>query len=80
MGSTIDDLKENKLKIEEDVFEITDFTNSSDWEKFIAGIEEIIVDWNLNAYVKFEVLHENELATNEWETKCANLRYIYFHI
>lgn len=30
------------------VFEITDHTTASDWERFIANIEEILTDWKLN--------------------------------
>ena len=32
---------------EEDVFEINDFSTSSDWERFIADLEEILTQWNL---------------------------------
>ncbi|CAF4735471.1 unnamed protein product, partial [Rotaria magnacalcarata] len=33
---------------EEDIFEIVDYTTASDWERFIARIEEILSDWKLN--------------------------------
>ncbi|CAM4952153.1 unnamed protein product [Rotaria socialis] len=35
-------------KEEEDIFEIVDYTTASDWERFIARIEEILSDWKLN--------------------------------
>ena len=68
------DKQPNKITSEEEVFEITDFTNSSDWERFITQIEEVISDWQLNSYVKFRPLNENELASSEWESKTTNLR------
>ena len=52
---------------DEEVFEITDFTNASDWEKFISQIEETITDWQLNHYIKFNPLSPNELTNREWE-------------
>ncbi|UJR36425.1 hypothetical protein I4U23_029148 [Adineta vaga] len=33
---------------EEDIFEIVDYTTASDWERFIARIEEILSEWKLN--------------------------------
>ena len=30
-----------------DVFEITDFTTASEWERFIARLEEIVHEWKL---------------------------------
>ena len=64
------------IKTEEDVFEITDFTNSSDWERFITQMEEAITNWQLNSYVKFHKLSGNELATSEWENKSVNLKFV----
>lgn len=29
------------------VFEITDYTTASDWERFIANLEQVLTDWNL---------------------------------
>ncbi|CAF3682762.1 unnamed protein product [Rotaria sordida] len=36
------------VKEEEDIFEIVDYTTASDWERFIARIEEILSEWKLN--------------------------------
>lgn len=30
------------------VFEITDYTTATDWERFIANLEEVLTEWNLN--------------------------------
>src|SRR5699024_4137351 len=32
---------------DEDVFEINDYSTSSDWERFVADLEEILTQWNL---------------------------------
>uniref|UniRef100_A0ABI7YAQ4 Rab3 GTPase-activating protein catalytic subunit n=1 Tax=Felis catus TaxID=9685 RepID=A0ABI7YAQ4_FELCA len=32
---------------ESEVFEITDFTTASEWERFISKIEEVLNDWKL---------------------------------
>lgn len=77
MSTHGDEVKLHKLTKEEDVFEITDFTNSSDWEKFTSGIEDVISEWNLNMLIKYYILDGHEFATGEWETKNAKLRYWY---
>uniref|UniRef100_A0A8C1CXJ1 RAB3 GTPase activating protein subunit 1 n=1 Tax=Cyprinus carpio TaxID=7962 RepID=A0A8C1CXJ1_CYPCA len=32
---------------ESEVFEITDFTTASEWERFISRVEEVLNDWKL---------------------------------
>ncbi|ELK27231.1 Rab3 GTPase-activating protein catalytic subunit [Myotis davidii] len=32
---------------ESEVFELTDFTTASEWERFISRVEEILNDWKL---------------------------------
>ncbi|GBO17283.1 hypothetical protein AVEN_17853-1, partial [Araneus ventricosus] len=32
---------------DQDVFEITDFTTASEWERFISKIEEVFHEWKL---------------------------------
>nr|CAB3265374.1 rab3 GTPase-activating protein catalytic subunit-like [Phallusia mammillata] len=60
---------------EEEVFEIIDFTNASDWEKFIAQIDEAIIDWHLNRYINLPPLQKNELTSGEWITKSTPLSF-----
>ena len=72
--NTVKQSSTGNIRREEEVFEITDFTNSSDWERFITQIEETISEWQLNSYVKFRPLAQNELASGEWESKISNLR------
>ena len=33
---------------DEGVFEITDYTTASDWERFISSLEEILTDWKIS--------------------------------
>ncbi|XP_068752396.1 rab3 GTPase-activating protein catalytic subunit-like isoform X2 [Montipora capricornis] len=33
---------------EDEVFEITDFTTSSDWERFAARLEQLLIEWKLD--------------------------------
>uniref|UniRef100_A0A4W6EGH0 RAB3 GTPase activating protein subunit 1 n=1 Tax=Lates calcarifer TaxID=8187 RepID=A0A4W6EGH0_LATCA len=32
---------------ESEVFEITDFTTASEWERFVSRVEEVLNDWKL---------------------------------
>ncbi|CAF0919567.1 unnamed protein product [Rotaria sp. Silwood1] len=51
-------------KEEEDIFEIVDYTTASDWERFIARIEEILSEWKLNGP---EISNtEVDFADGEW--------------
>lgn len=43
------------------VFEITDYTTASDWERFIAGLEETLTQWNLHKQTNNEGSYQ-ELA------------------
>jgi len=66
---------------EEEVFEITDFTNVTDWEKFVAQIDEKIIDWQLNCYARLPPLKKGEFTSGEWETvseklRCDFMRYL----
>ncbi|XP_076800537.1 rab3 GTPase-activating protein catalytic subunit-like isoform X1 [Clavelina lepadiformis] len=66
---------ENAVVQEDEVFEITDFTNASDWESFITQIEEIITNWNLTSYVKLQPLQNNEITNGDWEAVTAHLKF-----
>ena len=61
---------------DEEVFEITDFTTVTDWERFSAQIEEIVGEWQLNHYIKFIPLLKNELATGDWEVKTSVVKLV----
>uniref|UniRef100_F6XUI4 Rab3 GTPase-activating protein catalytic subunit n=1 Tax=Ciona intestinalis TaxID=7719 RepID=F6XUI4_CIOIN len=62
---------------EEEVFEITDFTNATDWELFISKIEEVIGEWHLNSYTRTTPLCAitNEMRNGTWETRTADISF-----
>lgn len=46
-----------------------DFSTASEWEIFIARLEEIILEWKLHLEKIGPPLKNNELSTGEWEIK-----------
>lgn len=47
------------------VFEITDYTTASDWERFVANLEEILIDWKLHngsSQAKSQELHPGAIS------------------
>ncbi|XP_035661424.1 rab3 GTPase-activating protein catalytic subunit-like isoform X2 [Branchiostoma floridae] len=54
---------------ESEVFEITDFTTASEWERFVARIEEVINEWKLANLAPGPPLLKGELSTGEWEDR-----------
>ncbi|CAF1416356.1 unnamed protein product [Adineta steineri] len=52
------------VKEDEDIFEIVDYTTASDWERFIARIEEILSEWKLNGPEMSNT--EVDFADGEW--------------
>lgn len=60
------------------VFEITDYTTASDWERFIAGLEEILGDWKLQNTNKHRCFHElpaGFISRGLWHEKHEVLRF-----
>lgn len=62
------------------VFEINDYTTASNWERFIALVEEIITQWSLNNSDKDVEKPESPLAAGDickgvWHEKHEILRY-----
>ncbi|XP_014676011.1 PREDICTED: rab3 GTPase-activating protein catalytic subunit-like, partial [Priapulus caudatus] len=49
------------------VFEITDFTTASDWERFIARLEEVIHEWKLTNQPVKPHLQRDEIANGTWD-------------
>lgn len=46
-----------------------DFSTASEWETFIARLEEIILGWKLHLEKIGPPLKSNELSTGDWEIK-----------
>ncbi|XP_022111820.1 rab3 GTPase-activating protein catalytic subunit-like [Acanthaster planci] len=60
---------------ESEVFEITDFTTASEWERFIARLEQIIHDWKLTTYVRGPPLKKGEFSAGEWEEQSESINF-----
>nr|XP_006816405.1 PREDICTED: rab3 GTPase-activating protein catalytic subunit-like [Saccoglossus kowalevskii] len=63
---------------ESEVFEITDFTTASDWERFIARLEEVMHDWKLPTLKRNPPVKKGEYTIGSWKEKSANVRYANF--
>lgn len=60
---------------EEEVFEITDFTTSSDWERFISNLEEIIHQWELPSKQIETKLKKGAFVNGTWKERHETLKF-----
>lgn len=70
----------SKKIIHNSVFEITDYTTASNWERFIALIEEILTQWGLSNKIDRKMrnlvkLDEGDICNGTWHEKHEILRY-----
>ncbi|XP_072180720.1 rab3 GTPase-activating protein catalytic subunit-like [Diadema setosum] len=63
---------------ESEVFEITDFTTASEWERFIARLEQVIHDWRLTSTTKWPPLRKGEFTSGVWEERSENISFADF--
>ncbi|XP_071844702.1 rab3 GTPase-activating protein catalytic subunit-like isoform X2 [Apostichopus japonicus] len=66
---------------ESEVFEITDFTAASEWERFVARLEQVIHDWKLTSVPRARPLQKGDLTNAQWsersqEVNFANVRFL----
>lgn len=61
-----------------DLFEITDFTTSTDWERFVASVEAVIHEWKLTSIKSTGPLKEGELSNGVWETVSEDVKFASF--
>ncbi|MEE6489088.1 hypothetical protein FKM82_015480 [Ascaphus truei] len=54
---------------ESEVFEITDFTTASEWERFISKVEEVLNEWKLIGDSSKNPPEKGEYTTGFWEEK-----------
>lgn len=63
----------------EGVFEITDYTTASDWERFISSLEEVLTEFNLNKHSETSTpareLPEGFISSGLWHEKHDSLRF-----
>ncbi|XP_041477306.1 rab3 GTPase-activating protein catalytic subunit-like [Lytechinus variegatus] len=64
---------------ESEVFEITDFTTASEWERFISRLEQVIHDWRLTSALLGPPLKKGEFTSGKWEEKSENISFANFH-
>lgn len=58
--------RSSSIDEDEEVFEITDFTTASDWEKFIAELSEAITSWQLSDVETLRPLRKSEISKGKW--------------
>ncbi|XP_039279363.1 rab3 GTPase-activating protein catalytic subunit [Nilaparvata lugens] len=65
--------------LDEDVYHC-DFTTASEWEIFIARLEEIIHEWKLssNSANLLKPLKSGQLSSKNWASKCENILFADF--
>ncbi|GFY76264.1 rab3 GTPase-activating protein catalytic subunit [Trichonephila inaurata madagascariensis] len=63
---------------DQDVFEITDFTTASEWERFISRIEEVFHEWKLPQHNSASPLKKGELTEGVWLEKREQLMFASF--
>ncbi|KAI6065355.1 Rab3 GTPase-activating protein catalytic subunit isoform X1 [Aix galericulata] len=63
---------------ESEVFEITDFTTASEWERFISKIEEVLNDWKLIGISSGKPLEKGIYTTGAWEEKSDEISFADF--
>lgn len=52
-----------------------DFTTASEWEIFIARLEEIVHDWKLSHIPLKPPLKQGQIFATQWETKYERLTF-----
>ncbi|XP_075685314.1 rab3 GTPase-activating protein catalytic subunit isoform X2 [Rhinoderma darwinii] len=63
---------------ESDVFEITDFTTASEWERFISKVEEVLNDWKLIGVSSKKTPEKGEFTSGVWEEKGEEVLFADF--
>ncbi|RUS82511.1 hypothetical protein EGW08_009725 [Elysia chlorotica] len=63
---------------EADVFEITDFTTASDWERFVARLEEILHEWKLVNHKPHPPAMKDQYSTGAWAEKSEEVVFADF--
>ncbi|KAK7063295.1 Rab3 GTPase-activating protein catalytic subunit, partial [Halocaridina rubra] len=63
---------------DQEVFEIVDFTTASEWERFIAAVEEAVHEWRLTGEKLMSTLSKGQLATATWSEKSVTIKFADF--
>ncbi|XP_037319315.2 rab3 GTPase-activating protein catalytic subunit isoform X1 [Pungitius pungitius] len=68
---------------ESEVFEITDFTTASEWERFVSRVEEVLNDWKLiGSRAGSSTPEKGEFTSGSWGEKSQDIQFadFKFHI
>ncbi|XP_036427001.1 rab3 GTPase-activating protein catalytic subunit isoform X1 [Colossoma macropomum] len=63
---------------ESEVFEITDFTTASEWERFVSRVEEVLNDWKLIGSNVGKPPEKGEYTSGTWEEKSREINFADF--
>ncbi|XP_056889603.1 rab3 GTPase-activating protein catalytic subunit isoform X2 [Takifugu flavidus] len=64
---------------ESEVFEITDFTTASDWERFVSRVEEVLNEWKLiGNSEKTRLSEKSEFTSGTWEENFKEINFADF--
>ncbi|CAL8267074.1 unnamed protein product [Lota lota] len=64
---------------ETEVFEITDFTTASEWERFVSRVEEVLNDWKLiGSSAGRSSPEKGEYTSGTWEEKSQEINFADF--
>ncbi|XP_041431611.1 rab3 GTPase-activating protein catalytic subunit isoform X1 [Xenopus laevis] len=63
---------------ESEVFEITDFTTASEWERFISKVEEVLTEWKLIGETSNKPPEKGEYTSGVWEEKGEEVLFADF--
>uniref|UniRef100_A0A673XL08 Rab3 GTPase-activating protein catalytic subunit n=1 Tax=Salmo trutta TaxID=8032 RepID=A0A673XL08_SALTR len=66
------------LQPESEVFEITDFTTASEWERFVSRVEEVLNDWKLIGNNSSKPPEKGEYTSGTWEEKTQDINFADF--
>ncbi|XP_013856652.1 rab3 GTPase-activating protein catalytic subunit, partial [Austrofundulus limnaeus] len=64
---------------ESEVFEITDFTTASEWERFVSRVEEVLAEWKLTeSSVENWSSKNGESISDVWEEESEDISFADF--
>ncbi|KAL7866119.1 hypothetical protein SRHO_G00113660 [Serrasalmus rhombeus] len=63
---------------ESEVFEITDFTTASEWERFVSRVEEVLNDWKLIGSNVGKPPEKGEYTSGTWEENSREINFADF--
>ncbi|XP_012682028.1 rab3 GTPase-activating protein catalytic subunit isoform X2 [Clupea harengus] len=63
---------------ESEVFEITDFTTASEWERFVSRVEEVLNDWKLIGSSGGKHPEKGDYTNGTWEEKNQEINFADF--